>query len=60
MTAEVKEPKQQDGVNVDHPSLVAAAKNLASQGKTREEIAKITGLPIEVAEKYERQAREKK
>lgn len=54
---EVNDPKQTDGVSVHHPTLVDYAKNMAKAGKPREEIAKRTGLPIEVAEKYEREAR---
>lgn len=61
MTIHVTDPKIEKGlVDITHPSLVNSAKNMAKEGKTREEIAKRTGLPMEVAEKYERAARKEK
>jgi hypothetical protein len=63
---EVNDPKQTDGVSVNHPSLVSTAKNLAKINADkppemiRQEIVKRTGLPAEVAEKLEREARKGK
>ncbi len=49
------------GVDVDHPRIQEYAKNMAKQGRTVEEIAKVVGIPHEVAEKYKREVeREKK
>lgn len=61
MAIQVKDPTIENGlVEITHPSLENAAKNMAKDGKTREEIAKRTGLPMEVAEKYERAARKER
>jgi len=65
---EVKEHKQSDGVDVTNPKMQEYAHNMAKQGHAlgkspdsiRRDIEKHIGLPREVAEKCERQARDKK
>lgn len=53
MSISVKEPTYQ-GVSVNHPSIVSTIKNMVKQGAKREDIVKVTGMPKEVVEKYQR------
>jgi len=45
------------GVDVEHPRIVEAIKNLAREGRSTDEIARIVGMPYEVVRKYEREVR---
>lgn len=40
------------GVRTDHPRIVEAIQALAKQGKTKEQISKVVGMPYEVVDKY--------
>jgi hypothetical protein len=40
------------GVDVDHPSIVAAIKNMAKDGKKVKEIMRVVGVPAEVVVKH--------
>jgi len=53
MSISVKEPIY-NGVNVNHPSIVSTIKNMVKQGARREDIVKVTGMPREIIEKYQR------
>ena len=44
-------PKYQ-GVDVEHPKIVAAIKTLAAKKDTIEHISKVVGMPYEVVQKY--------
>jgi len=46
------------GVDVDHPRIIEAVKNLVKAGKKTDEIARVVGMPHEVIRKYERDIRE--
>ena len=46
-----REPTYQ-GVSVEHPRIVDAIKNLAKQGKSKDEIRRIVGMPNEVIERH--------
>jgi hypothetical protein len=48
------------GVDVDHPTIVAAIKAMAKQGDSTEKISQVVGMPYEVVKKYEREARREK
>ena len=48
------------GVDVEHPRIVEAIKNLAKQEKQAVEISKIVGMPYEVVRKYMREEERKK
>ena len=41
------------GVHVDHPTIVDAIKNLVKQGRRREDIVRIVGMPHEVVQSVE-------
>lgn len=43
------------GVHVDHGSIVSAIKNLAKQGKSKEEAQRIVGMPREVIDRHYRE-----
>src|SRR3972149_40147 len=45
------------GVDVDHPRIIEAVKNLVKAGKKTDEIARVVGMPHEVIRKYERDTR---
>lgn len=49
-------PKYQN-VDVDHPSIVSAIQNLSKQGKRKEEIMKVVGMPAEVIERVQRDSK---
>lgn len=49
-----------NGVDVDHPRIVEATKNLIKQGKRREEVMKIIGMPHEVIQRIEREVKDKR
>ena len=53
MRVSVKEPIY-NGVNVNHPSIVSTIKNMVKQGAKREDIVRVTGMPKEIVEKYQR------
>ena len=53
MSVTVRTPEHQ-GVSVEHPRIIEAIKNLSKQGRTREDIVKIVGMPGEVVAKYDR------
>jgi hypothetical protein len=53
MRISVKEPIY-NGVNVNHPSIVSTIKNMVKQGAKREDIVRVTGMPKEIVEKYQR------
>ena len=42
------------GVDVDHPSIIAAVQNMTKQGKKKEDIMKIVGVPAEVVEMHQK------
>jgi len=54
--AEVRDQKVQ-GVSVDHPRIRDFIKGAAKQGRSREEIAKLSGQPLEVVDRHIRDAR---
>jgi len=54
MGAEVRTPKYQ-GVDVDHPQIVAAIKTAAQRGMSQEAISKVVGMPPEVVRKHMRE-----
>ncbi len=56
--ADVREPTYQ-GVSVNHPSIVATIKKMAKEGRKKEEIARIVGMPMEVVERHSRDAERK-
>lgn len=56
MGAEVESQKYQ-GVNVDHPRIVEATRNLLKQGVRKEEIVRIIGMPREVIDRIERETK---
>lgn len=49
--AEVHEQKYQ-GVSTDHPGIKDFIKGAHKQGRSKEEIAKLSGMPIEVVERH--------
>ena len=51
-------PKYHD-VDVDHPSIVSAIKNLTRQGESKEKIMKVVGMPAEVIERVQRDSKRK-
>ena len=40
------------GVSVDHPSIVAAIKNMAKDGRKLKEIMKVVGMPADVVRRH--------
>ncbi len=48
------------GVDVDNPRIVAAIKNLAAQGKDKQYISKVVGMPYEIVDKYTHSGKKKK
>ena len=40
------------GVNVDNPRIVAAIKECAKRGVSKEETMKVVGMPMEVVDKH--------
>lgn len=42
------------GVDVEHPKIREYGKNMVKEGKSREEICRVLGMPHEVVEKIER------
>jgi hypothetical protein len=48
-----------DGVDVQHPSIVTAIKNLAAQGKSTAQIMKVVGMPAEVVKSVAREVKHK-
>ena len=46
-------------VDVDHPTIVSAIQNLSKQGKRKEEIMKVVGMPAEVIERVQRDSKRK-
>jgi len=49
--AEVSAPTY-GGVSVDHPSIVAAIKNMAKEGRKVKEIMRVVGQPAEVVRRH--------
>lgn len=45
---------QYNGVDVNHPSIIAAIQNMTKQGKRKEEIMRVVGVPAEVVESHQR------
>lgn len=48
----VEGPATYAGVRVNHPTIVAAIKNLVKQKRPIDYIMRITGMPAEVIRKY--------
>lgn len=59
MGAEVRRP-QYNGVDVDHPTVQRYAKNMAREGKSAEEIARVIGIPREIAREYREEVKREK
>lgn len=53
MATEVKEPEY-NGVNVNHPSIIAGIQNMTRQGRPKEEIMQVIGVPGEVVERHQK------
>ena len=51
------ENPQAASVDVEHPSLKHAVRNMVKRGISREEMVKVTGLPSEAVERIERDIR---
>lgn len=47
------------GVDVEHPRIVEAVKNMTKQYKSVEEISRVVGMPYEVVRKYMREEERK-
>ncbi len=47
------------GVDVEHPRIKEYAQNLIKQGRKREDIARIVGMPHEVIARIEREMKER-
>ena len=45
------EPKEFNGVRVDHPTLLTYIRNAIKKGYNNQQICKIVGLPHEIVEK---------
>lgn len=56
MSAEVRDPHYA-GVSTEHPSIVASIHNMTKQGKSKEEIQRVVGMPREVVERHQRDMR---
>jgi hypothetical protein len=52
-------PKYQN-VDVEHPRIIEAIKNLTKQEKRVEDISRVVGMPYEVVRKYMREEERKK
>lgn len=48
------------GVDVNHPLIKQTVENMTKRGETREQIMKITGMPHEVVDRIQREAKKKK
>jgi hypothetical protein len=57
MIVHVEGPATYAGVRVDHPSIVAAIRALAKQGKPKAEIMRIVGMPGEIVDRYAREVK---
>lgn len=53
-------PKEYAGVSVEHPSIRNMIKNAAKMGWTKEEAKKRSGMPMEVVDRYYREAEAEK
>jgi len=63
MQERLKEPTdmaEYQGVDVEHPRIVEAVKNMTKQYKSAEEISKVVGMPYEVVRKYMREEERRK
>ena len=45
------------GVSVEHPTIISTIKNMVKQGKKKEEIMRVVGMPGEVVERHSRDVR---
>lgn len=53
VSAEVRDPHFA-GVSTEHPSIVTSIQNMTRQGKSKEEICRVVGMPMEVVERHQR------
>lgn len=49
-----------NGVDVNNPRIVEYIKSAAKQGKTKQEVMKLVGMPYEVVDKYFQEAKREK
>lgn len=50
MSVEVRGPMYA-GVSVEHPRIISAITMMAKQGKSREDIRRVVGMPMEVIDR---------
>ena len=48
-----------NGVDIDHPTIADAIKNMVKQGRKIEEIARVVGVPHEVVKRHAPDAKPK-